>query len=56
MKTAGKPDAGKPHVRFDEGALMAESAPRARSSRVRQGVYVSSGVLLSLVLYSTLVN
>ena len=22
MKQQGKPDAGKPHVRFDEGALM----------------------------------
>jgi len=52
-KTTGKPDAGKPHVRFDEGALMSATAFRARSSRVRRGVYERSGCLQSLVLYST---
>ena len=28
MKNIGKPDAGKPHVRFDEGGLMNDRANR----------------------------
>lgn len=37
MKNIGKPCAGKPHARFDEGALRRQ-VPGTRSSRVRRGV------------------
>ena len=36
----GEPDAGKPHVRFDEGALSTMGLPLICSSRVRRGVVV----------------
>jgi len=38
VKNIGKPCAGKPHARFDEGRLMDESGRLIRSSRVRRGV------------------
>ncbi len=56
MKSIGKPGAGKPHARFDEGALRMYVLG-TRSSRVRPGVNKreSQGnkVTAESVLYST---
>lgn len=53
VKRTGKPDAGKLHVRFEEGALMMQATFQTRSSRVRRGVCIRSGKCCSLALYST---
>ena len=53
MKSIGKPCAGKPHARFDEGALR-KQVPGTRSSRVRRGVCKRAKETAESVLYSTL--
>ena len=43
VKNIGKPCAGKPHARFDEGGLMNDNGWLTRSSRERRGVTESLG-------------
>jgi len=38
VKNIGKPCAGKPHARFDEGGLVEDRQPVSQSSRARQNV------------------
>ena len=57
VKDIGKPCAGEPHARFDEGALRKHGLG-TRSSGVRRGVSNTerAGVSAESVLYSTRIS